>query len=380
MTAGRTRCRVLADLGIVVLFLGLISLPELRNLTCSTQEPETWEKRVPAPPPPVEWTWTALAEFPAKFEAYFNDHFGHRNSLIRRLNQLQVWWLRTSCAAHVILGRHGWLFYTVDPVGNDYRTVRPYTEEELDHWRRLLEHRRDWLARRGIEYVLVIAPDKQTIYPEMLPAALRARGRGPSRLDQLIAYLENHSTFRLLDVRETLRRAKDWGPLYVRTDTHWNDRGAYVAYHEIVESLRGRFPDLKPWPRTAFDVRPFRSLGGDLAGMLGLANQTAEEGPTLAPRRPRQAREVDTARRLPNLPSWDQRSLVMEHPDRHLPRAVMFRDSFAINLVPFLSEHFRRVHYYWSYDFDFPLVEREQPDVVIQELVERVLQLELPAS
>ncbi len=380
MTAGRARCRVLADLGIVVLFLSLISLPQLRNLMCSVQEPENLEKRVPAPFPPFRLSRTVLIEFPAKFEAYFNDHFGHRNSLIRRLNQLKVWWLHTSCAAHVVLGRDGWLFYTVDPVGNDYRTVRPYTEAELEHWRRLLEHRRDWLARHGIDYLLVIAPDKQTIYPEMLPATLRVRGHGPSRLDQLIAYLEGHSSFRILDVREPLRQAKDWGRLYVQTDTHWNDRGAYVAYHEIVESLRGRFPDLKPWPRTAFNALPLHNPGGDLAGMLGVAHQIAEEGPTLAPRRPRQAREADAALRIPNMPSWAQPSLVMEHPDRHLPRAVMFRDSFAINLVPLLSEHFSRIHYRWSYDFDFPLVKREKPDIVIQELVERVLQLDFPAS
>jgi hypothetical protein len=380
MTAGRARCRVLADLGIVILFLTLISLPELRNLTCSVQEPENLEKRVSAPLPPFRLTRTVLIEFPAKFEAYFNDHFGHRNSLIRRLNQIQVWWLRTSCAANVVLGRDGWLFYTVDPLGNDYRTVRPYTDAELEQWRLLLENRRDWLARRGIDYVLVVAPDKQTIYPEMLPASLRARSQGPSRLDQLITYLESHSSFRLLDVREPLRHAKSWGQLYVRTDTHWNERGAYVAYREIIESVRGRFPDLKPWPPSAFDAHPLRNPGGDLAGMLGVANQVAEEDPRLVPRRPRQAREVETALRVPNLPSWEQPSLVTEHPDRHLPHAVIFRDSFAINLVLLLSEHFRRVHYRWSYDFDFPLVEREKPDVVIQEFVERLFQLNIPAS
>ncbi len=380
MTAGRARCRVVADLGIIVLFLTLISLPELRNLVCSIQEPENLEKRLPAPLPSFRLSRGVLLSFPAKFEAYFNDHFGHRNSLIRWLNRLKVWWLHTSCAANVVLGRDGWLFYTVDPVGNDYRSVRPYTDEELEHWRSLLENRRDWLARRGIDYLMVIAPDKQSIYPEMLPPTLRARSHGPSRLDQLIAYLDSHSDFRILDLREPLRRAKSLGPLYVRTDTHWNELGAYLAYREILEALRGRFPDLKPWPRSAFALVPERHPGGDLAQMLGVANQIAGEDLMLTPRLPRQAREVHTTDRIPNLPSWAQRSLVMEHPDRRLPRAVMFRDSFAVNLVPFLSEHFARVHYLWKYDFDFQTVEREKPDVVLQEFVERVLQLEFPNS
>ena len=49
-----------------------------------------------------------------------------------------------------------------------------------------------------------------------------------------------------------------------------------------------------------------------------------------------------------------------------LPRAVMFRDSFASWLIPFLSEHFSRIVFSWEYSFDRALVEREHPDVVIQ--------------
>ncbi len=42
-------------------------------------------------------------------------------------------------------------------------------------------------------------------------------------------------------------------------------------------------------------------------------------------------------------------------------RAVMFRDSFASRLIPFLSEHFSRILYQWQNDFDPELVRREQP-------------------
>ena len=51
----------------------------------------------------------------------------------------------------------------------------------------------------------------------------------------------------------------------------------------------------------------------------------------------------------------------------------MFRDSFATWLIPLLSENFSRVLYSWQYTFDSELVEREHPDVVIQEMVERAL-------
>ena len=53
--------------------------------------------------------------------------------------------------------------------------------------------------------------------------------------------------------------------------------------------------------------------------------------------------------------------------------AVVFRDSFGEALLPWLSQAFGRTVWYWSYGFDKALIEREQPAVVIQQLVERKL-------
>ena len=69
--------------------------------------------------------------------------------------------------------------------------------------------------------------------------------------------------------------------------------------------------------------------------------------------------------------------LLTERPGPQLPRAVMFRDSFAECMIPFLSEHFRRILYIHlePEEFHYDLVEREKPDMVIQEMVERKLSL-----
>ena len=59
--------------------------------------------------------------------------------------------------------------------------------------------------------------------------------------------------------------------------------------------------------------------------------------------------------------------------DAKLPRAVMFRDSFGNALVPYLSEHFRRILYVWNRDVDPRVVGVEKPDIVIQQIVGRFL-------
>lgn len=88
----------------------------------------------------------------------------------------------------------------------------------------------------------------------------------------------------------------------------------------------------------------------------------------------RQARFVEGER-----DPFISRSYVAEVGDRSLPTALIFRDSFSTWLIPWLSEHFRRVRWEWLDDFQPPfsgqLVEEENPEVVIEILAERKLLL-----
>src|SRR5262249_19364446 len=62
-----------------------------------------------------------LAAFPARFEAYFNDHFGFRDTLIRWHNYAMVRWLGTSPSPQVVVGRQGWLYFAGEHSIDDYR-------------------------------------------------------------------------------------------------------------------------------------------------------------------------------------------------------------------------------------------------------------------
>ena len=94
------------------------------------------------------------------------------------------------------------------------------------------------------------------------------------------------------------------------------------------------------------------------------------------PKRPRLARVVDP----PGADaSADLGWLITEIPGSSLPRAVVFRDSFANRLAPLFSEHFSRAVYLWQNDFDAEIVLKEHPDVVIQEIVGRHLHVFVPS-
>jgi hypothetical protein len=259
-----------------------------------------------------------------------------------------------------------------------YRASRPFSPRQLAAWAEMFRRRHDWLAERGIRYLVVIPPNKETIYPEFMPR-FATRVGGPSRLDQLLAYLgKHHRDVSVIDLREPLLRAKEHEPLYYRTDTHWNSRAGYLAYARIMEALSAWFPTLEPRPRSAFEPRSRECQGLDLATLIGMTDRFTDTADELVAREPATARNAPASCRMPSKFPDFQAPFAMERDDPRLPRAVMFRDSFSGALIPLLSEHFRRIVYAWKYTLDRELVEREHPDVVMQELVERALMLDVP--
>ena len=189
------------------IFSGLISLPLLGMILGFDRSFVLEENRILATRPELKLARRALGAFPARFEAYFNDQFGFRKRLIYWLALVKVQGLGVTSTPGVTLGRDGWLYLASDAAVSSYRATRPFTPSQLENYRQIVEERRDWLAARGIPYVLVIPPNKETIYPEFMPAAY-TKVNSRSRLDQLVDHMKSHSNVPIIDVRDDLREAK----------------------------------------------------------------------------------------------------------------------------------------------------------------------------
>ena len=70
-------------------------------------------------------------------------------------------------------------------------------------------------------------------------------------------------------------------------------------------------------------------------------------------------------------PNRERHIRIYEQPNADLPRLVMNRDSMAIWLIPLLAENFHRSVYILSTALERETIEREHPDIVIDEIVER---------
>src|SRR5262249_13613013 len=146
----------------------------------------------------------------------------------------------------------------------------------------------------GIAYVFIIPPNKDTIYPEFVPRSYNRVTR-TSRLDQLVEFMKSRSTVTVLDVRDELWQAKQVERVYDVTDSHWNLLGGYVAYAKIMQALGASHPHAQEIPRSEFLDLAEPGAGGDLAKMLGIAEELPELRLTLVPRGGWHFRHIDEA-------------------------------------------------------------------------------------
>jgi len=363
------------DTLLVVVFLAIVTLPLLANLAGRDGADPEAENRELAAFPHIDATWSAVAKFGTGLGLWFDDHFGFRAALVRWYGESRLFGLGVSPSTAVVKGRDGWFFYADDEGMTDYSNEEPLTPEAVANWRAAVVDARNWLQARGIAYVFVIPPDKHVIYPEDVPASIRKVGT-TSRMDQLFAALDAAGVA-TVDVRPALEAAKTRERVFQQTDTHWNDRGAFVAYQQIIDAVRRQVPAVPPaWTRSDFEATTTVRHGMDLAGMMGLTRVLREVDLTLTPTRPRRAKVIEPAG---SAATAGEGRIVTEIPGSTLPRAVIFRDSFFSAVAPFTSEHFSRAVYLWQNDFDADVVLKEHPAVVIEEIVGRHLYNFIPS-
>ncbi|NOY53746.1 MAG: hypothetical protein GXP58_09020, partial [Deltaproteobacteria bacterium] len=260
--------------------------------------------------------------------------------------------------------------------------VVPYRRGELEEGWKVFQKRMGISHYIGSRYLFILAPNKQSVYPEYLPSGIGERG-GITRGDQLSKMLRrNGAAASFLDLRPLLRQAKKkYSRLYLKTDTHWNQRGAFLAYRAVVEKLQGNHSEPVLLDESALRIRRGPSKRGDLAEMMGVKPFLREETLFLSVKSPSARRDDDLANFLKR---YDKRYSVKYkrpianiNPDGHL-NVVLFRDSFSSDMIPYYAESFHRmVIYYEPFNtrllYELVTQGKFHPDLIIEELIERSL-------
>ena len=355
----------------IVVFALLLCPPLLGRFAGIGSDVAKIEARMPSPLPALPDSRDALVGFPEQLEAHLDDTFGFRSQLVTAHSLLHLL-LGVSGSPRYLVGRNGWFFHRSDDrVLDQARGVERFTPVALETWVREMEARQRWLAERGIDFLVVIAPSKHSIHPEYLPEWVNQVA--PTRFEQLAERLAQGSPLELLDLHGPLRRASDREHVYLHSDGHWNDLGAFVAYRAIAEWIAARHPATRVLSREDFELRWRAEAVGTITRGLNLRDFVHEDVPELALRGPSRVVTEETNGVGPLF--GPLRVFITKTDLVGAPKVMFFRDSFATRVARFLKESVHEVVlvHHRQGSFRKAEIERFEPDIVIYEMVERGL-------
>ncbi|HQW05408.1 MAG: hypothetical protein IPH05_06120 [Flavobacteriales bacterium] len=360
-----------SDMIIAWVFAVVVAAPLITMFTDTEPVLENTEKRTLAERP--EFELHRALDFPIEYTTYFAENFGLRKVLFRWNSLFKALVLRTSpLPERTLFGKDGWMFYVQPGAMEKYQDICDINDQDLERVATRLELRRQWLAGQGIHYVLFVPPEKSAVYNDKLPDRIHRFGT-PSCLDKLLVLLKERTQLQVVDIRDTLRSARAKHDVYYTTDTHWNPIGAWYGYKELIGALNAVDTAITPpKPFTAFTFQPKENDEGDLAVMIGLNDIFTRVSPMMAPKDSLLARDVAVGS-FAKSGFFKYTPIAKEIPGSTKPRLLMFRDSFAVYMIPYLSEHFSHSTYVWTPIFLPDVVIEERPDVVVHEVMELYL-------
>jgi hypothetical protein len=316
----------------------------------------------------------SLNTFAKKFDKYLEDQLTGRKN-INTINNLIEYSIFNELAdnPNVFFGKDGWMFFVGETAREAFENRHPLTPEQLEKMKEVLVARRDWLKQRGIYFYLIFPPMAYSVYEENLGPRL-FRHNKKSKLDQLLEYLKKNTDLDVIDIYTPIMEAKKKYPyeLYYKTDVHWNYVGAYVAYRAMIDCMKKDFPDIG-------DALAFKDIFwfqfddriGVLLKLIALEDYLTNH--ECFPCSKYLNAKTDTLH--PVYPEYvsPEDPLCIVNRNVHRPKMLMFRDSFSFWLIKYLTNHFSSSTYLWTPIFYPSIIEKEKPDIVIQEMADHFI-------
>ena len=224
-----------------------------------------------------------------------------------------------------------------------------------------MEGRIERAAAIGARHVFAVAPNTHSVYPENLPPGVVTAPHRP--VHQLIEYLAEKKSPAHVLYPDRLLAAHKSEQMFLRVDTHWTDRGAFLVYRSLIEPLAGEVP-MRVLDRDDIFFTQ-RSITGDLGSKLD----------------PPRSEVADVARviRHASYSAYDNcvdgtGSVIVAHCETApATTCVLLGDSYSYALLRFLPETFRRLVFVQRPALPPDVLERERPDVVLSVMAERFL-------
>lgn len=348
----------------IIMFFLMLLLPlvfvDLSGETVSEQE-----NRTLAELPSVSVLFNEPEEFVSRFEDWFSDHVGFRLELInlkKEIDDLDDAVQYTDGNYIYLRGQQGhrYFAYTDGWMIGKFQGKEFLSDEQLSGLANDLNDISQYLDEKGIPLIVMICPDKESVYPEYYPESI-IRGLDPIQLDIITEYLSEHTNIDVYNSKEQLVAAKENYLVYNKAAgdlEHYNQIGAFIDYLELMKRINIYFPEMKPYTFNDAVI----TYGGDGVPSVSLQMET----PCI---------ELDSSffdDAEVNRPfTWQERAF--ENTDQTLPTILIMRDSYTDRFIDFIAPHFGKtiaIHYNNMKNLK-EYIALYSPDIVIFESAER---------
>lgn len=268
----------------------------------------------------------------------------------------------------IILGDDGFLF---DAGSNStgYNYVRDYvgainlSQSELEVFSNVLRLRQLAYKNRGVDYMLVVIPNAQTVYSDKMPAYMGDISE-KTMLRQLSAYLAAEGCDYFYDATDLLTTAKDYGRLlYNNTEDSLNCLGEWYLYDAVCDRLETLYGiRAQNVGISSLSLYSRSSDGKELARRAGLASVIPNETISLS----------DSMQNKYSVSSYYGTMLRTEFTSAHADEVsdtvlLEFTDEWdRVLLMPYFSNTFSEVAYKSNHQFSGLTIDNLEPSVVVQ--------------
>ncbi|MEY8320731.1 hypothetical protein AAK894_06540 [Lachnospiraceae bacterium 46-61] len=282
---------------------------------------------------------------------YTADHFAFRTDLITIHNAILSKVFRTSASDDVILGKQNWLFYK--QTEHDYIGKNILSDNDIENIAHTLHMIQQYVESQNAQFLFVIAPNKNSLYSEYMPDNMYTI-RNESNAQNLMNALQKQNV-NYIDLFTIFRQKNE--VLYYQLDSHWNNKGAALAYDSIMSALGIYHTN---WYDMDYSIQ--KNHKGDLYEMLYPKGKQLENDIVFE----RQFDfQPDNEIHAPDDIQIDTTNQQKQH------SLLMFRDSFGNNLYPFFADGFGHSRFSRKMPYTLTMMEEVCADVVILEIVER---------
>lgn len=236
-----------------------------------------------------------------------------------------------------------------------------------------------WLKNNmgGAELIYLVLPNPMTVYPETVPARYE-QNVGTGRTQQFCKAAADGGAV-VINTTDVFKAHKnDEFKLFHKTDSHWTEYGAWLAYTELMNYISQKYPSAAP--RT-FDEMGFYTKdvdGGDMPYYLELDCTKVRELAVFADLQfesPANMLFFKSANELLMNHDTTPKEATYNTGNASLPNIYVMRDSFGIAIYNMLPDRFNKTTYkaMWSYGFDQNDIKSSGANYVLYLIAERNL-------